>query len=475
MSLLTIRAQRKLGAVAEAGGTVATARGMRARNASARLIIVLAGLYTVLPALLGVEKNGRSVSSTVGDSPAPSAPGALLGTTLSSSIILLCLVILANHARQQFGSAKRELGSIGLLAVFVLPWLVTILVDLASGQAAARQWVVYPLLGATFWVLAPSVQVLDALAWVIVGAAALALGMGLLDPSLGLYANPGGVVAVDKAIIGGRLLAGPFGHPNLLGGVLALGTPALAIIPRPRLRLAGFVVVYLVLLWASSRTAIVAATVAAVAYGSLSWNHRLGGALSRVLVVVGLFLVIWTPLATTDPLAFSQRGQIWMAALDYWRMRPAEGFGTDFFSTVGAVNNDLGPYAFTGHNQVVDILVKTGLLGAGALALLIAVLTSRSLKLSRLTRYPIVYVLAFIWEGWLEARIDFTNLGQTGVVVWIPIALIFFGTMPEASLNTVQPIRVARGGLTPSERSLLRRGRGQVYRGPLPRVHGADR
>lgn len=388
----------------------------------AQAIVVLAWAYGTFPSLLGVIANGRSVTSTVSESVPPSSLGSRLGTACSVLIFAAVIGLIIVGGRQR---AEREYGR---LAAYLLPAIAADLIDVGHGMVFARQELLYPLIGLAFWLVRPKLSWFRPLGTLTVVTAALSIAMALAMPALAFYANPGGAATVDKAILGGRLLAGPLQHPNLLGSVLAFGAPSILLLRTRRWRAIGAVMVAIALLWCSSRTSIVAAAAAFLVYllgSDRPARTTLRAGLAWVSLATAAFLIIWTPLHVSDPLAYSERGQIWIASLNYWDAGRLFGLGSDFYNRIGQFANNLGPYAFTGHNLMVDTLVKIGIVGLLVYAIWLYLMMRSAVQLARISFFGVAWVISFAFQGWLEARIDFINLGQTGWVLWLPIAIIF--------------------------------------------------
>lgn len=76
------------------------------------------------------------------------------------------------------------------------------------------------------------------------------------------------------------------------------------------------------------------------------------------------------------------RDRIWAVALEDWARHPILGYGTNLFDEAyrGAVQM---PYANDAHNQFIDTLARSGLVGAAGLVLYVTVLLALSLKYAR--------------------------------------------------------------------------------------------
>jgi len=257
-----------------------------------------------------------------------------------------------------------------------------------------------------------------------VTTAAVAVCLALLRPSIGLEPYVPGLGGTDKTIIGsGDLLAGMFTHPNELGLVLALGAPAVLLLRSRAGRYAGLAIVLVAILWSASRTAMVAAAVSLLV---LRWatqprRHRLFAA----VVALGAFLTVLTPLTTTDPYAYSKRGQIWTASLEHWQGMKWFGGGPDYYQRQLQAASDIGIYGAHGHNLFVNSLVVGGIIGLATMVLFLVVAYAMSVRAMNPTASA--YFAALVFSSWLEVVFDFRNLGVYGYAVWIPLAMVFFG------------------------------------------------
>lgn len=349
----------------------------------------------------------------------------LAAITLSSAVAVLCLYTIATNLR------SRTVRNPNLLVFFLLPWIAVMATNWINGRNPAQQVILYPLIALAAWLLRPTVRVLSTAAWAVTLTATLSLALAAVRPSLAFYSNPGGSESVDKAVLFPQLLAGPYGHPNLLGAVLALGIPTLFVLRSRLLIFSAAAPILVALVWTSARTSMIAAGVT-LALACLVRIRRPWTRLATyAALLTGVAVTTVTPLITTDPLAFSERGRIWLTALQYWKERPWVGYGTDYFRRVALIENDFGAYAYNGHNIMVDLLATAGAVGAVAVAVwLIMLLRATTANHYYWSAVPLLWLISFVYEGWLEARLSVENLAQLGFIIWIPAAVIALGATP---------------------------------------------
>jgi len=158
--------------------------------------------------------------------------------------------------------------------------------------------------------------------------------------------------------------------------------------------------------------------------------------LGVLAVASGIALVVWTPLHETSPLAFSHRGLIWIASLSIWHHHLWLGAGPAFYERPNA----LGFYALYGHNLVVDSLARGGLTAIAGIAIWVIFLSRQSLRLSGISPFPILLVIALVYTSWLEVPVAFNNIGIIGYACWFPLAVVAFTREERVSKAKLQPV-----------------------------------
>jgi O-antigen ligase len=87
----------------------------------------------------------------------------------------------------------------------------------------------------------------------------------------------------------------------------------------------------------------------------------------------------------TDLESLTGRDRIWSIAMEEWARHPVFGYGSDLFDQSYRAAIQM-PWAINGHNQVIDTLARSGLVGAAGLALYATLLFVFSVKFARASR-----------------------------------------------------------------------------------------
>ena len=226
---------------------------------------------------------------------------------------------------------------------------------------------------------------------------------GLLIPSYAMY-NPNS----EKAIIPGWELAGPFGHANVLGMYCALAFALTPLVTDRRWRLVVGSILFVTIVASASRTALIA-TVFILLWWLICWfkssiSIRLAGTVLVGITATAMFVF---PFVHWDPRAFTDRAQVWAESLRVWQQSPVVGMGVNWFLDDAQALGNVAKWAFvgTGHNMVVDTLVKSGLLGIAVLApvLLGALASTRALRVTSQQIACFGFLMAFFVGATTEA------------------------------------------------------------------------
>jgi O-antigen ligase len=215
----------------------------------------------------------------------------------------------------------------------------------------------------------------------------------IIGTGIGIYSLIGGFVAPDymmyniiseKAIIGGWELAGPFGHGNVLGMYCAVAFSLVPLIRDRRWQVFCGVVLFTTILASASRTAVIASVLVLLWWAAcrVRWlvDVRFAG---TVFASGGALTVLGLPFLPWDPDSFTDRAAVWAASLAQWQQSPLVGLGVNWFLIDAQYNGNVAAWAYvgTGHNMVVDTLVKGGVVGLAVLApvVVIAIMSARGL------------------------------------------------------------------------------------------------
>lgn len=195
----------------------------------------------------------------------------------------------------------------------------------------------------------------------VTGVGAYSLIGALIIPEYMMYN-----IVSRKSLIFGWELAGPFGQSNALGMYCAIAFSLVPLIPGNRWRIVCGAILFATILASASRTSLIA-----VGFVILWWlicrartgySIRLTGTVLAGAAAAAAFVI---PLLKWDPDSFTERAFIWKGGLELWQESPVVGSGYNFFLTHGQSEAGVILWAGmgTGHNILIDTLIKFGLSG----------------------------------------------------------------------------------------------------------------
>lgn len=322
---------------------------------------------------------------------------------------LMLPVILAN-ARRQHSNTK-------FLWWALLPWLVWRVEDFSRTQSLSPVGMnlAIPVTLLALWSLNLRWRDLEVLGYAVTGLATFALLMIPFGDKAWSYAG-----TADKAIIGSRTLAGPFGDMNTLGMTAALGLPFIVMMANKRHRNWSLLIVLLVVLLASSRTSLVAVGVGLAVILLLSWARTM--ALKKILLaliatIIGL-ATWYLPETETDPTAFTTRGAIWMAARRLWNRHPWSGLGMSEFGKDGEISEHAGLVVYHGHNLFVSTMTIGGYFLVIASALALVLMMRRAISFADISLGPVMACIVLLTLGIAEMPWRLDEFGGMGWIGW---------------------------------------------------------
>ena len=197
----------------------------------------------------------------------------------------------------------------------------------------------------------------------------------ILVTGVGAYSLIGAVIIPEymmynlvsrKSLIFGWELAGPFGQSNALGMYCAIAFSLIPLVRGNRWRIVCGAILFATILASASRTSLVA-----ISFVVLWWlicrartgvSVRVTGTVLAGLALAAAFVI---PLLDWDPDSFTERAFIWKGGLQLWRESPIVGSGYNWFLTTGQSEAETILWAGmgTGHNILIDTLIKFGLSG----------------------------------------------------------------------------------------------------------------
>lgn len=384
------------------------------------LVLVLAWCGVVLPRL--VQSFTVDKHRTTLDDPLPySVLGQVVDRGLQAALLLVCAVVVLRGLGDLPTRHRRA------LTLLVAPWGYVVLRDLYVGLTPHRLTdLAYPACALALWVARPRLEQLRVLGYLHGVTVVLSLGMGALVPERGVYqAVTGGALAPDKQILPIGILIGPFTNGNNCAQVLLLGLPTLAFLPRPALRRLLVGLTALALVWTSSRSSIGGMVVGGLVLLALRRTAGLRGPVSAAVLLAGLGGVVALPLLTSDPEAFTNRGLIWQESLRAWSSSPWFGNGSDWYLAAAKYVNPLGALAFHGHNQAVQVLTTSGLVGVALVLLLFAAAAVPAVRWAdRGVAQPTVFLAVLLVSSSQEVSFGFVDRSFLAAVAMLPVMVL---------------------------------------------------
>lgn len=370
----------------------------RLHDAAFALLIVTAIALVVVPDLityLTVEHEPilpPGEATTSGDLPLAqlaSLGGSALLLGLSAAVVVMR------------GYPNRDITGVLILLVAVnLPYLVS---PKLPPVADFPKIVLANVFVLALWRVGAPIAGLKWLPMTVAAIAVYSLIGGLLMPGYAMYNT-----ASEKAIIPGWELAGPFGHANVLGMYCALAFALTPLITDRRWRPVIGSILFVTIVASASRTALIAAGLVGL-WWLICWfksfiSIRLAGTILVSVAATAMFVI---PFVHWNPNAFTERAHVWAESLRVWHDSPAVGMGVNWFLDDAQAAANIAKWAFvgTGHNMVVDTLVKSGLVGIAVLLplLLGAVLATRALRVTSQQIACFGFMAAFFVAATTEA------------------------------------------------------------------------
>lgn len=429
---------------------------LRGKQQSAAAVIVLAWAAVVMPSLVQSYTAPKSRTFT-SDTETASAASSLVNLGLSVALTGVLLLLLVRYLND-LPTDRR-----GVLVVLLLPWLYQVSRDAFAGTSLRIGGLLYPLIVVVIWILRPKLQQLAILGYLIGLTALISVVMGALDPAKGILSSTeGSIITPDKQLLPWGILIGPLTDGNPLGQFLALGLPAAVYIRSRGWRWSIFLVTSFAVLWTSNRSSLAALLIGLIVSALLKIAPRGTRRLSTA-VIVTLFaaVVAYLPLTATQNDAFTNRGYIWSASLRHWADHPLIGLGSQWYSQSAKYANNIGPTAFHGHNQFVQILVLGGLINLVLVVLMLIALIRVAARWSefRAVTVPAAFLAMMLTSGALEVSLSFVHRSFLLPVTVLTITYMCFAD--EERLDTPVP-----AGLENIPRGVLGRPRGPASTGP---------
>jgi O-antigen ligase len=418
-----------------------------------RRLLCLLWLCGLVPSTINLFVVGRSSGSL--QHAAVTAPHAVV-----VGHALVALLVLTSIFYALTTPGRHPTRNLARLCAAVAPWCALQAATIVSGGTPSLVTAALPAVVLAIWAMQVPPETLALNGHI---AAAISTGsvlMALVAPDLALMETAAG--PDEKAIIGNQLLAGPYSHSNILGMALVLSLPSFLLVSGSRLRRAEVAVVFVALIWSSSRTSIVAGLLLLgllIAFRLSRFDtasvtgRRHSAVIATTTACVIIPLLAALPLLTKELAAFSYRGAIWSACFHYWQQQKFLGYGPGFFRTIAPFDAEFGVGGFHGHNMFIQLLVTGGVVSVCLALALLLMLTSRALRALRLGEpYAVLWLLPFLLVCCLEVPTDLLSPSPLMSVVWAPAAIVLLvrwaGKPDEVRSRTTIGVRVATASAT---------------------------
>ncbi len=141
--------------------------------------------------------------------------------------------------------------------------------------------------------------------------------------------------------------------------------------------------------------------------------------------------------------SLSGRDKIWAVALEDWQRHPVFGYGPDLFDA--DYRTEIGmPFAFNGHDELVDTLGRSGLVGAVGLMLYAATLLLLSVKYARSSRgLSLALFLAIALRSVTEVPLVLVGYGPEVLQHFLLLAVLA-GEARAGATKVTWPLRTRR-------------------------------
>lgn len=402
---------------------------MNRRLISPITVLLIMAAYALSPATAQILIYGRSRLSTEAVEGTGAVSRLLSQGLLYALIGVLGLILISEIKRIRLSP---------WLLVYIGPWMGLLVSSYLMEGRVSLASLVFPAVGLMVALTEDPAPLLRLIGYTTAALATVSVVAGLLLPAA-LFPESR---ESEKALIGNELLAGPLLHPNALGQTLVLGAPFLLLIPKRWIKVGGFLMVVVALLWASSRTALIAGVVGLVFLTMFYFANRPKsylGALAPIGLLLGWATILATGpylVATSTAASFTERGIIWSSSLQYWDLNPLFGNGPRFYALIPTRTGIFGTNAFHGHNLGVHLLTTAGLFGAAALVILAIRCVYTATKFARRGNYAIAtFPAVLIAVCWLEVPTDLATFATLSWVVWVPLAVLARGPLPARDVG----------------------------------------
>ncbi len=399
----------------------------------ASVLFGLVWAWAVLPKLLQTLTAPKYRTKIDQEAPPLTAVTAAGTNLLTLALLLWCVFVILEALRDN--PRRNPLG----LLVLLLPWVFLEVRNWQLTVPLRLADLLYPLPVIAVWLLRPGLKQLRLLGYLAGLVAVLSVLIAILLPDKGVFRSiDGTVITEEKNLLPWGMLVGIFTHGNTLGQFLVIGIALIALIANRGHRNALLVITLTALVWTSARSTLYAAAALAAFVLLLSvLPPRLRGAPVRIILLVTFGMVALLPLVTHDPVAFTNRGFIWGASLNAWRLHPLVGNGSHYFSDLARTSADLGGTVYHGHNEFMQLMVIGGVVLAVLVGVMVLTAVEKAGRGAERSLFAFAFLFSVAGASLLEVSLTFVDNTFLFPVLLLPLATIVLGA----------PLSTARGAV----------------------------
>lgn len=383
--------------------------GVRAKTLW-EVLFVLAVIRAVAPDLINLYLQGQHFDSVTQSLVAGRAPAASL-----TSLLLDILLVLLSGVR-----LIRLLGqpspSSFPARVLLLSMAASFVGYVYSHHEVTRAILVYGLTVTALVSAAPSWRTVRT-RFVAYGTIVVLGGwvLALIAPDLAFLST----AETDRlTLLSSLRLTGMLSHPNMLAYWTLAIVAACLDIRTLRFRRAVLALGVVTMLASGSRTSLATAGAALALYGL----RTVIGPKLRALLAVALGVLISAPVVSAVTIDVAGREVIWDMARRHWLDLPVFGHGLYYWQEGEAQLRGFPVFAFHAHNQLLDTLMLSGLLGAIPMGIFLVTLLVKFARWAPTGAVPFPALpLALLVQSVTEVPIQFLLIDPRTIILIVVI------------------------------------------------------
>lgn len=168
--------------------------------------------------------------------------------------------------------------------------------------------------------------------------------------------------------------------------------------------------------------------------------HGRGSPAAAAAAVAVLVLAVVSaafPYLTDDPLAYTRRGSLWLIARERLAGHQLAGLGSPAWTSLADNGLISQTSSYSVHNQFLDVLWLSGLIGLAVFVGLLICVLRRDLVIGAVLLSPVL-LLGITERPWSTAHVDSTSFAYLATLIAVPLA--------RAVRTDAEPPRLPAGG-----------------------------